>query len=237
MNPVEPEGPGFYGKVPSHADFLSRRLPPECVGPWDEWLQGALAHSQHQLTEQWLEVYLGSPLWRFSLSAGICGPWAWLGVLMPSVDRVGRYFPLTLAACLPSETHPLVALARASDWLATMETVALSALEDRFDLQRFDQAVQVLGLPALGEEVKLPPEHRERKGHNAWQFPLPTDSSPLDRAPALLDRVLNDYLFAYSLWWTHGSEQVEPSLLLCQGLPPTEGFSGLLGGDWDQWGG
>lgn len=236
MNPSDSGGPGFYGKVPSHADFLSRRLPPEFVEPWDEWLQSALVHSQRQLGEHWLETYLGSPIWRFTLSAGICGNQVWAGVLMPSVDRVGRYFPLTLATCLSSETHPLSVLAGASDWLTAMETVALSGLEDQFDLQVFDREVKALGTPDLGERAEALPLNQDPKGYNAWRLPMATVNSPIDQSTELLHLLLDEFLFAYSLWWTHGSELIAPSLLLCQGLPPTQGFSGLLGGDWGKWG-
>ncbi len=236
MNPSNSGGPGFYGKVPSHADFLTRRLPSEFVEPWDEWLQSALTHSQRQLAEQWLEIYLGSPIWRFTLSTGICGNQVWTGILMPSVDRVGRYFPLTLATCLPPETHPLAVLARASDWLATMETVALSSLEDQFDLHGFDSEVKSLGTPDLGKGAEATPARSDPTGYNAWRLPVAAAESPLELAPELLHFLLDEFLFAYSLWWTHGSELIEPSLLLCQGLPPTEGFSGLLGGEWCKWG-
>src|SRR5690606_36950533 len=31
-------GPGFYGKLPSRGDFVSRRLPADFIGQWDAWL-------------------------------------------------------------------------------------------------------------------------------------------------------------------------------------------------------
>jgi type VI secretion system protein ImpM len=43
-------------------------------------------------------------------------------------------------------------------------------------------------------------------------------------------------LFAYSLWWTEGSEHIAPSLLVCQGLPQMRGISGLIDGAWRQHG-
>ncbi len=49
----------------------------------------------------WLDLYLTSPAWRFVCAGGACGPRPAIGLMVPSVDRVGRYFPLTLVA------HPL----------------------------------------------------------------------------------------------------------------------------------
>ena len=44
----------------------------------------------------WLEAFLEAPVWRFVLPPGLCGARAAIGLIMPSVDKVGRYFPLTL---------------------------------------------------------------------------------------------------------------------------------------------
>ena len=72
--PGEAEGlPGLYGKLPARGDFVRRRLPLAFVEPWDGWLQEAIVASRRALGERWLDVYLTSPMWRFALSAGLCG--------------------------------------------------------------------------------------------------------------------------------------------------------------------
>lgn len=65
---------GFYGKLASRGDFVSRALPQSFVGPWDSWLAAGLLASQQRLGGDWLNVYLVSPLWRFVLAPGVCGP-------------------------------------------------------------------------------------------------------------------------------------------------------------------
>ena len=95
--------PGFYGKLPILGDFLSRRLPAGFVQTWDTWLQEALSTSKQQLSAEWLESYLYSPIWRFILSAGACGPTAWAGILLPSVDKVNRCFPFTIAVSIDAQ--------------------------------------------------------------------------------------------------------------------------------------
>ena len=92
---------GFYGKLPSHGDFLRRRVSDGFVGVWDAWLQECVAASRDALADRWLDVYLTSPAWRFVCAPGACGQSAVAGVMVPSVDRVGRYFPLTVVAELP----------------------------------------------------------------------------------------------------------------------------------------
>ena len=85
-----PNIPGFYGKVPVLGDFVTQRLPASFVKNWDTWLQNGLSASREELGDNWLDIYLTSPIWRFAMREGACGATAWAGILMPSVDRVGR---------------------------------------------------------------------------------------------------------------------------------------------------
>jgi type VI secretion system protein ImpM len=47
--------PGFYGKVTTHGDFVTRRLPRSFIDSWDEWLQLGLQHSKQRLGNAWLQ--------------------------------------------------------------------------------------------------------------------------------------------------------------------------------------
>jgi type VI secretion system protein ImpM len=40
---------GFYGKLPSHGDFLRRRVSDAFLGVWDGWLQRCMAASRSAL--------------------------------------------------------------------------------------------------------------------------------------------------------------------------------------------
>ena len=91
-------GYGAYGKLPALGDFVRIGLGRDFVSAWDEWLQSGLLALSESLGEQWEALYMSAPIWRFSLQAGDAGPAPVSGVMMPSVDRVGRKFPLTLAA-------------------------------------------------------------------------------------------------------------------------------------------
>jgi type VI secretion system protein ImpM len=88
---------GFCGKLPARGDFVSAGLPRRFVDPWHDWLQRMLMASREALGEGWNAAWLEAPVWRFALAPGLCGPDAALGLWMPSVDNVGRYFPLTFA--------------------------------------------------------------------------------------------------------------------------------------------
>ncbi|MET1077906.1 MAG: type VI secretion system-associated protein TagF [Pseudomonas sp.] len=93
---------GFYGKIPVLGDFVTREVQRPLQVQLDTWLQSGLLALQGQRAD-WLEAYLVTPVWQFLLPPGICGEQACAGLLMPSVDRVGRYFPLLAWAELPGE--------------------------------------------------------------------------------------------------------------------------------------
>jgi type VI secretion system protein ImpM len=116
---------GLFGKLPARGDFVRAGLPGDFVAAWDDWLQDVLAASRAQLGAAWLPTFLKAPVWRFLLPPGHCGAGGVLGVLLPSVDRVGRYFPLTLAAVMP----PAEAAPDDAAWLDAAVAAGLAALE------------------------------------------------------------------------------------------------------------
>jgi type VI secretion system protein ImpM len=89
---------GCYGKIPARGDFVRLGLPRGFVDAWDGWFARVLAASREALGDAWLDAWLEAPIWHFALAPGLCGGEAAIGLWMPSVDRVGRHFPLTLAA-------------------------------------------------------------------------------------------------------------------------------------------
>ena len=239
--PTEPVNVvGYYGKVPTHGDFVSRGLPTTFIGPWDIWLQEAIHTSRQQLGDNWLEYYLTSPLYRFVLSPGICGDSAWMGMLMPSVDRVGRYYPMTISLKDHEATNPFVALQKHNGWFEQVELLALSCLNDDFNLDNFYQGICQLTPNAAGQSSdKAEPFTNQMSGLGfpaALRQPLSSIGAMPDILPSVLDKLLKDHCFAYSVWWTHGSEHVSPSLLICTGLPPFDGIAAMFDGNWQQWG-
>lgn len=118
---------GFHGKIPALGDFVTRGLPRDLVDPWHAWLESGVAASREALGDGWFAAFLTAPVWRFALPAGACGPEAVAGVLIPSVDKVGRYFPFTLAATAGGRDARTLADG-AADWYAAAEALALRAL-------------------------------------------------------------------------------------------------------------
>jgi type VI secretion system protein ImpM len=222
---------GFFGKLPARGDFVCRRLPRDFTDPWDGWLQDAVAMSSQQLGQAWLDTYLTAPIWRFLLSRGVCGERPMLGVMMPSVDRVGRYFPLTMAVTIGESAAPARTMLTGGPWFEEVEKLALSALEDDTDLDRLDQEAESIAPPA-GDESSSATYHAER----AVSVVLGSDRGVAASAADVMDGLLALIAGRYTLWWTSGSEQFAPSLVVAEGLPAVERFAALLDGRWEQWG-
>ncbi len=120
---------GAYGKMPSLGDFFRLDLPRSFVEPWDEMLQNALMSAKRSMGEGWTAAYMSAPIWRFSLGPGQAGPHAVSGVVMASVDRVGRQFPLTLAVAHEGRAVAVDHFAN-GPLFETLEQLALDALDD-----------------------------------------------------------------------------------------------------------
>ncbi|NJM81990.1 MAG: type VI secretion system-associated protein TagF [Tabrizicola sp.] len=139
---------GYYGKVASQGDFVTRGLTPAVETALDTWLRQSVRQSQQDLGRGWLDAFLVAPVWRMALGPGVAGPDTVAGVMMPSVDRVGRYFPLVVAAILPGIRPPLIRLAKSAAFYDAIEDLALSTLEEGFSLVAFEESMDSLRVSA-----------------------------------------------------------------------------------------
>jgi type VI secretion system protein ImpM len=234
--PKETSAPGLYGKLSDRGDFVSRRLPRAFVAPWDAWLQDSLACSRARLGEAWLPAYLNAPVWRFVLSGGVCGENVMAGVMMPSVDKVGRHFPLTLAAMAPAAANPSAIFAGGCEWFGGLEDSALSTLDDSFAFETFDKALAACGPPPHTEDLALalgPPNPLEG---GLWRFAVDPACGLGPGDPLVAHQILRASLRRYCLFWSAGSRLVAPSFLACAGLPTGDSAVALFDGEWGKWG-
>ncbi len=214
---------GMYGKIPILGDFVSRGLPADFIHAWDAWLQDSIAASQQVLGTEWLDIFLTSPIWRFCLSSGVCGEKAWAGVLIPSVDRVGRYFPLTLAVSISEKTTVSRLLIQAGKWFEQVENIALSALQDDFDMSRFDEERHRIHFPVI-----RPYDGCQNNPEGALYVDMETMGGTEQALADLSSGLMDKFMTEYSIWTTAGSKDVRPCLRVYELLPPASAFSTFL---------
>jgi type VI secretion system protein ImpM len=222
--------PGWFGKMPFLGDFASRRLPQAFIAPWDEWVQHSIAASRAQLGEQWLDIYLHSPIWRFALWPGVIGDTSggdtgWAGVMMPSVDKVGRYFPLTIAAEIAPENF--VAIFSEQTWFAAIESIALATLDMDFSIEGLEQKLTTTPAPRHARSTDLTTGSRPtQRAGSIDELPQPVALPSPNSLAALINSAAPPYE-ARSFWWG----DTEPCALYCfRGLPPKERYAELLSG-------
>lgn len=202
---------GFHGKLPTRGDFVTRRVPAATVAVLDDWLEEGIAFGREALGNAWPETFRDGPLWRFAFDAGVAGPRAMTGVMVPSRDRVGRAFPLLVAGPLDPAQGVLAAPLAMAGWLRRAREVALTGRDPDLPFDDFDAAVAALGVPAPDTQL-AGSEVAEADGAGAEGAPLP--------------RALAHALGEAAQHGGHGGRLSGPA------LPAPEAFASLMDGDW-----
>lgn len=197
---------GVFGKMPALGDFLRMDLAPSFVDQWDRWLQEGMLSARGALGDRWQDCYFSAPIWRFTLSPGLAGAAAVLGVMMMSVDRVGRQFPLTLATPLPdgqgaAETH-----LSADGTFALLDALALDSLEDTMTRDEVASRLAEMPLP-----VTAATDLRRAPGG------LVVQGTASGLAASLAATHLSAGFRKPSFWSTEHDGNVR--MMVCEGLP------------------
>jgi type VI secretion system protein ImpM len=237
-------GAGFFGKLPNAGDFVQRRLPPSFVEMWDRHFEHAVDASRQALGQGWQHAYRSSPAWRFLLSPGVCTPSAWIGVVGPAGDRVGRHFPMVIAAPWDDVSSIAQVLQHGDAWFAAIERVYAAAQADAsigvdaFDAQLLGLANQAVVSPAASALGDM--QHVAWSSAEQWRLPLPQARTDGAFLADLWTRVAENGS-NWCLWWTRGAGHVPPSALVTRGLPQPSAYAGFLdaahaGGVWQSLG-
>jgi type VI secretion system ImpM family protein len=122
LNPPGAMAPFVFGKLPAHGDFISRGLTDDIVEAADSLIAQAIALGMIHWDAAWDDVYVETPVWRFMATPGVLGP-AWTaGILIASVDAVGRQYPLVAGV----ECATLSLLARPASTTAMLDEMELT---------------------------------------------------------------------------------------------------------------
>ncbi len=215
---MQTDGFGAFGKMPSVGDFFRLAVSPAFVQAWDAWIQSSMLEASHALGEAWDAHYMSAPIWRFCLAPGLAGPQKMLGVLMPSVDRVGRRFPLTLAAAVSNEGSAALTHFRAADVYRQLEDLALAALEDDMTRDKLASTLADLAVP-----VQQPTAPVRVHGTTTVLTRGEVSDSLL---PDLAAGLMSQRYRTPSVWSTEIGGV--PRMMICEGLPDGANMQGLF---------
>ena len=220
-----PTGAGFFGKLPGTGDFVQRRLPASFVDVWDRRFEQAVSASRARLGDGWAQAWRDGAVWRFVLAPGICGDAAWAGVTGPATDRVGRCFPMVIAAPL-ADAAAIDAALRSDAWFAAAERAHRDAQAGGEGTEAFDARVAALpDPPATPDPSREAVSRIDWRSAGHWRLPLPpaVDTAFLSALWARLQA-----LPGYALWWTTGAARMPASALVTRGLPEPSAHAGML---------
>lgn len=90
---------GWFGKLPCAGDFLTQGLPTDVSTQIDHWINGNLLWMDNNQAD-WVQLYLQTTASGFFIQNACINiqgrTWGAVGLLMPSVDSVGRLYPFVI---------------------------------------------------------------------------------------------------------------------------------------------
>ncbi|GLQ58045.1 type VI secretion system-associated protein TagF [Devosia nitrariae] len=214
---------GLFGKVPQKRDFLVVNLPDAILHPFETWLQTSLAASRSTIGRRWEEFYLVAPIWRFWIGPGVFGVGC-AGAMAPSVDAVGRYFPLAIVHWDAAATTPLPLLDPAEPWYGAIDDRLLKALSEG-EPDYLETLLEGLNAPPSLSE----PDPARTIGvfRDGIAFTPAGNGTVLQSAlPALRDEDYAAAAAGRSYWWSKAPSG--PILYAGAGLPEADRFARML---------
>ncbi|MCC8936313.1 type VI secretion system-associated protein TagF [Bradyrhizobium sp. Arg68] len=218
---------GLFGKLSAKRDFIALATPHSFLKVWEPWIQACMSASRHQLAAEWQNAFLTAPVWRFWLGADICGATV-LGAMMPSVDGVGRYYPLALLTMAdPSYCIPPPDQDTQEQWFAAAETFLLSTLDQAKSFDDISTALDAMPLPQIAARADNPA--------NTFAISetirgIVTAGTTFEDSLPLLRQSHPDASAAASFWWTEGGGSFPPMALCSRGMPDPSCCSVMLTG-------
>jgi len=144
----------WFGKLPSIGDFVGRRMPHALATDWDYWLRSGLDQLRSEAPDTWTQRFIHSPIWFFLTPARVTGVPA-CGVIAPSVDRVGRFYPLTVMSLAGAQQQAMADPATLARFLAGVHAAVVDAR--RLPLSPDELDARLAALPSPFEERPAAP--------------------------------------------------------------------------------
>ncbi|MBV8619769.1 MAG: type VI secretion system-associated protein TagF [Curvibacter sp.] len=192
--------PGWFGKLPSVGDFAGRRVPHVFNTEWDHWFRSGMELLRGQGDGLWVEDFARSPAWCFICPAGVTG-WPVCGLLVPSRDRVGRAYPLTVLALAPTPAAPALLDPVLPRFFEGALAAVEAARQQGLGVEELDRLVSVLPSPFAGSRGPLAWLSGLMGGRSS---PAPSPGDRLHAWRQILTRGSDR-----SLWWTCAPSQAD----------------------------
>ena len=180
----------------------------------------------------WLDVYLSAPVMRFAWAPGVADAqhW-WFGLLMPSCDNVGRYFPLLIAH--PRTRPPLdrIALDHLESWFDHLAKAAAHTLGDQASIESFERALSdAPPWPTPSARTWLPPRAMPDSPPSTERYQLGRHATLNQWLYSMAIDDLHVRFSGCTIWWRRSAVGQESIASVVRGLPDPSAFAQMLSG-------
>lgn len=144
----------WFGKIPAIGDFCGAAMPQAVEFELDGWISDCLRNCEQLFGQEWLQLYFNAPMSGFYWPPGVCkslGQNHAVGILMPSVDKAGRAYPLIVLQLLEPQPNPEQTEASLQQWLMKVHAICSQTLEDDWPPEALNQALSEL--PPLAQRA------------------------------------------------------------------------------------
>jgi type VI secretion system protein ImpM len=217
----------LFGKLGAKRDFIALATPRRFLETWEPWVQACMSASRHQLGGEWQNAFLTAPVWRFWLGADISGATV-IGAIMPSVDGVGRYYPLTLLAVAdPAHSFPPPDLNAQDQWFAAAEEFLLSTLDQARSFDDISTDLDAMPVPLMEATIG---GSKEVLVIGDTMVGIITAGKTFQDSLLMLRQSNHESSAAATFWWTEGGGNFPPMALCSRGMPDPFRYSSMLTG-------
>jgi len=147
----EAASPAWFGKIPAAGDFVSRRFPHEQQRVWDDWIRSGLLYLQQVSPDQWQTRFSAGPIWNFLVPPTPALPVAQCGLIAPSIDRVGRLYPLCIVQSAPADSVRRLDVTKLAGFYATAGAIVREAFRQRLSVVDIENQIGNVQNPFEGD--------------------------------------------------------------------------------------
>jgi type VI secretion system protein ImpM len=223
----------LYGKLPTKRDFIALGVSRDFLNAWEPWLQSGVSASQATLGEQWHKAFLRAPIWRFWLGGDLCGV-STVGAFMPSLDKVGRYFPLTLLASADEgAVIPPPEINAQDAWFKSAEDFLIATLDHETTFEAVVQNLGQLAMPIQIEPLNKSTADADLFVERAATVAIQKEEKHFADLFGSLRRADPDKIYSgTTCWWTVGGEDFSPMAFCVKRMPDPFLFAAMLTGEF-----
>lgn len=226
---------GFFGKLPSHGDFVQRNVSPPLCDYWDNWIKQGFSYCETELGKDWQATYYTAPIWRFCLPSGLIASNAISGLMMPSVDASGRLYPMTVFCELTQDIDVFSMFTMFSKEHRECSSGVIELLQQkRVDLDDTQQACERIYNKLKKKLSANEPAQSSSATLSSHQELYRFESAQVPKNETIHNHFIQHFLaqqqLALSIWAYDATEKFNHQVRYYQGMPHSSIFASLLSG-------